>query len=204
MISRSFPRWLLLGLLAGFAGGGSFAATPAEEAEQLRVIGVMADQMRERLDDLPVLINSGHAVGQVNEITVTLNQNAVIVDGQRFDGVVVTAPGEKASFAWAFPLPPNAVSWYILRAEGDMKGFANFRTQPRPTLPAAAAMKPTGVEKITLQKLDSASWSANERYVLWFRFKDETPTEVTLRAGFFAKPTLNPNGLPALLFPAAE
>jgi hypothetical protein len=96
------------------------------------------------------------------------------------------------------------VSWYILRAEGDMKGFTNFRSQARPTLPGAAAMKPAGVEKITLQKLDSASWSAHERYVLWFRFKDEVPTEVTLRAGFFAKPTLNPNGLPALLFPASE
>jgi hypothetical protein len=205
MNNRLPVRCGLLAILAGFAASGSFAATAAEEAEQLRIIGVMAEKMRERLDELPVLLPGGHALGQVQEVTVTLNQNAVVVEGQSFDGVVVTAPEEKSSFAWAFALPPNAASWYILRAQGDMKGFSNFLSRPRTTLPVAAAtMQPTGVASITLQKLDSASWAAGERYVLWFRFKDATPTEVTLRAGFFAKASLNGNTLPALLFPVAE
>jgi hypothetical protein len=66
----------------------------------------------------------------------------------------------------------------------------------------ADAFAPKDVTQLTFQRLDSSAWSAGERYLLWFRFKDATPAEITLRAGFFPAPKLNNAQLPALLFPA--
>jgi hypothetical protein len=125
----------------------------------------------------------------------------VVVEGQRFDGVVVVAPEAKATFAWAFASPPNLASWSILREKGDMKGFTDFLRRTRAQVPLAAEMKPVAVPNLIFQKLDSARWSANERYILWFRFTDDAPAEFSIRAGFFDRPSLNNNALPALLFP---
>ena len=174
------------------------------QAVQLRIIETMSGLLRARIDQLPILLGAGQPVGKTEERLLTLNRDAVIVDGQRFDGIVVTAPAEKSSFAWAFASPANAASWYILREKGEMKGFANFLRQTRAPVPSAAGLKPKTVESITFQRLDSAAWVPNERYLVWFRFTDATPVEMTFRAGFFARPTLNNNALPALLFPPAS
>ncbi len=195
--------WVAM-IMAGVAGGLAAAPAPsAAEAEQLRIIQAMSDRLRARIDRLPVLIAADVPVGQIEERTVTLNRDAVVVDGHRFDGVVVVAPREKASFAWAFVAPASSTSWYIVREQGEMKGFANFLRRPRAQVPLAVALKPESGTELTFQKLDSAAWSAGERYVLWFRFKDDAPAEFTLRAGFFARASLNNNALPALLFPPA-
>lgn len=163
----------------------------------------MSEQMRARIDQLTVLIPAGVPLGRIEERTVTLNRAAVVVEGQRFDGVVITAPREKASFAWAFVTPANSASWYIVREKGEMKGFANFLRRSRAQVPLAAAMKPAAGPELTFQKLDRPAWSADERYILWFRFKDDAPAEFTIRAGFFANSSLNNNALPSLLFPPA-
>jgi hypothetical protein len=190
-------------LPAIFAAFVSAAPAPAvSEAEQLRIIQAMSAPLRARIDKLPVLIAAGSPLGKIAEQTVTLNRDAVVVDGQRFDGVVINAPKEKASFAWAFPAPANSTSWYILREKGEMKGFANFLRRPRSQVPLAAAMKPESRSDLTFQKLDSTAWSPGERYILWFRFNDAAPAELTIRAGFFDRPSLNNNALPALLFPS--
>jgi hypothetical protein len=149
-----------------------------------------------------VLIPANHAFGKIEEQLITLNRDAVVVDGQRFDGIVVTAPEAKASFAWAFAAPANTASWFILREKGDMKGFTNFLRRSRSQVPLARAMKPESVENVTFQELKSAAWSPNERYILWFRFTDESRAEFSIRAGFFDRASLNINGLPMLLFPA--
>jgi hypothetical protein len=181
------------------------AATPAneKEAQQLKVVQAMSGELRARIDQLPVVIPAGHAIADVADRTVTLNRNAVVIDGQRFDGVVVVAPETKASFGWALVAPANLATWYILREKGDMKGFAEFLFRTRAQVPQAAALKPEDGAKVTFQKLDSAQWTPGERYILWFRFKDDKPAEFSLRAAFFARPSLNQNSLPALLFPTA-
>lgn len=184
---------------------GAIPAAPApaiSEAEQLRIVQVMSGSLRERIDRLPVLLPAKHPLGQVEEQTVTLNRHAVVVEGQRFDALVIVAPAERASFAWTFLSPANLASWYVLREKGDVKGFANYLRRPRSQFPGAAKLKPEAGTELNFQKLDSASLAPNERYVLWFRFKDDVPVELTLRAGFFAKSALNNNALPALLLPA--
>jgi hypothetical protein len=180
------------------------AATPpsAAEAQQLQIIKTMSDQLRARIDQLPVLIPASHPLDKIEERLVTLNRTSVVVEGQRFDGVVVVAPEAKASFGWAFVSPANAASWYIFREKGDMKGFADFLRRTRAQVPLAAAMKPETGANVTFQKLDSAQWQPGERYILWFRFTNDTPAEFTIRAGFFARPSLNGNALPSLIFPA--
>jgi hypothetical protein len=180
------------------------AADPkSAESEQVRIIQAMGEQLRARIDKLPVLIAAEHPVGQISEQMFTLNQNAVVVEGQRFDGLVITAPGAPATFAWAFVSPPNAASWYILREKGEMKGFANFLRRPRSSLPLSASMQPQSGSDVTFQKLDASAWTPTERTIVWFRFIDDSPAAITLRAGFFARPSLNNNALPALLFPPA-
>jgi hypothetical protein len=178
------------------------AASKLSEAEQLRIIHAMSEQLRAKIDQLPILLPSGHPIGQIEEELISLNRDAVIVDGQRFDGVVVSAPEAKASFAWAFAAPVNVASWFILRDKGDMKGFSNFLRQTRAQVPRAAAMKPEEVENVTFQALNSAAWLPTERYILWFRFTDDTPAEFTIHAGFIPRPSLNQNTLPMLLLPA--
>ncbi len=190
-------------VLAAMAAPGLLAA-PAptvSEAEQQRIIQAMSEQLRARIDTLPVLVPADAARGKIAERTVTLNRDAVVVDGQRFDAVVVTSPREKSSFGWAFVAPANSASWYIVREKGEMKGFANFLRRTRAQVPLASAMKPESGSELTFQKLDSTAWSPGERYLLWFRFKDHEPAEFTIRAGFFIPPSLNHNSLPALLFP---
>jgi hypothetical protein len=159
-------------------------------------------ELRARVDHLPVLLAAGQKVGETADLTVMLNRDPVMVGSQRFDAVVVTAPATKASFAWAFPCPANVASWYIARANGDMKGFTDFLHRPRGVVAGRAeAFAPTDVTELTFQRLDSAAWSAGERYLLWFRFKDATPTEITFRAGFFPASKLRNPQLPLLLFP---
>jgi hypothetical protein len=197
------PKVIALSL--GFALANTLAAAAApklSEAEQLRIIHAMSEQLRAKIEKLPVLIPAHLLLERIEERLVTLNRDAVIVDGQRFDGVVVTAPESNASFAWAFAAPVNVASWFILREKGDMKGFSNFLRQTRAQVPRTAAMKPEGVENVTFQALNSAAWLPTERYILWFRFTDDTPAEFTIRAGFFPRPSLNNNALPLLLFPA--
>jgi hypothetical protein len=178
------------------------AAADASNAEQPRLVQTMSERMRARIDELPMLIPAKAPLATVRETTVTLNRNPVIVDGQRFDGVVITTPAAKAAFGWAFVSPTNASRWYVFRERGEMKGFTNFLRRPRAKLAAAAAeMKPTSVPNITFQKLDVASLSPEERYVLWFNFSDDAPVELSIRAGFFAG-TLTNERLPALLIPA--
>ena len=183
----------------------SAAPAPAvSQAEQLRIIQAMSELLRARIDKLPVLIAADSPPGKIAEQTVTLNRDAVEVSGQRFDGVVVTAPKEKASFAWTFATPANSASWYILREKGDVKGFTDFLRRPRSQVPLAAAMKPESKSELMFQKLDRPAWAPGERYILWFRFNDAVPAEFTIRAGFFDRPSLNNNALPGLLFaPAA-
>lgn len=189
-------------IMASAAGGLAAAPAPtAAEAEQVRIIQAMSERLRARIDALPVLIAADVPVGKIEERTVTLNRDAVVVDGQRFDAVVVVAPRAQATFAWAFVTPANSASWYIVRERGEMKGFANFLRRPRTQVPFASTLKPTAGTDLTFQKLDAAAWSPGERYLLWFRFKDDAPAEFTLRAGFFARASLNNNALPALLFP---
>jgi hypothetical protein len=190
--------------LVTFAASYVSAAAKADaaNAEQLRLVQAMSERMRARIDELPVLIPAKTTVATVHETTVTLNRNPVIVDGQRFDGIVITTPATKAAFGWAFVSPTNSTRWYVFRERGEMKGFTNFLRRPRAKLAAAAAdMKPTGVPNITFQKLDAASLSSDERYVLWFNFSDDAPAELSIRAGFFAGPLTNER-LPALLFPS--
>ncbi|HEX2099364.1 MAG TPA: hypothetical protein VHF69_01805 [Candidatus Synoicihabitans sp.] len=199
------PRFGLLAcaIALGLPAASANAASPkAAESEQLRIIGVMSEQLRARIDRLPVLLEPERAVGDVKEVTVTLNRNPVVVEGQRFDGLVVTAPPTAATFAWAFVSPANAASWYIFREKGDMKGFSNFLRQPRGKFPAAAAMQPTNGDTVALQALASTHWTPGERYIVWFSFKDEVPAELTIRAGFFARSSLSNHHLAALLFPA--
>jgi hypothetical protein len=178
-------------------------APSAAEAEQLRVIQAMTAELRARIDRLPVLIAADTPLGRIEERIVTLNRDPVTIEGQRFDGIVVVAPRDPASFAWTFAAPANCASWYIAREKGDMKGFANYLRRPRAQVPLAAGMKPAAGAELTFQTLDRTAWSAGERHILWFRFKDATPAEFTVRAGFFARPSLNNNALPALLFPPA-
>jgi hypothetical protein len=178
-------------------------AATVSQGEQLRIIQAMSELLRARIDKLPVMIATDSPPGRIAEQIVTLNRDAVIVEGQRFDAIVVTAPREKSSFAWAFAAPANSASWYILREKGDMKGFTNFLRRPRSQVPLAATMKPESKSELTFQKLDSTAWSPGERYILWFRFNDAAPAEFTIRAGFFDRPSLNNNALPALLFPPA-
>jgi hypothetical protein len=205
MMLMRFRRSFAAAALAALFAVGLFAApAPAvTEAEQLRIIQATSELLRARVDKLPVLIPASFPVGKIAEQTVQLNRDAVEVSGQRFDGVLVTAPKEKASFAWAFVTPANTASWSILREKGDMKGFTNFLRRPRAQVPLAAAMKPESRPEIIFQQLDRTAWAPDERYILWFRFKDAVPAEFTIRAGFFDRPSLNNNALPMLLFPPA-
>jgi hypothetical protein len=203
MLLLRLRKLFSVGIAVVLVNALSAATAPKlSEAEQLRIIQVMSEQLRAKIDKLPVLIPANHALGKIEEQLVTLNRDAVVVDGQRFDGVVVTSPEAKASFAWAFAAPANTASWFILREKGDMKGFTNFLRRSRAQVPLAKAMKPESVENVTFQELKSTAWSPNERYILWFRFTDESPAEFSIRAGFFDRPSLNMNGLPMLLFPA--
>jgi hypothetical protein len=195
-------RFFVFGLTAVLVSKLPAAPAPSAEAEQLRIIQAMSELLRARIDKLPVVIPARHPLDTIEQQSLTLNRDAVVVDGQRFDGMIVTTPAGKASFAWAFVAPANTASWYILREKGDMKGFANFLKRPRSQLPLAAALKPESVADVTFQKLDSSALSPNERYIIWFRFKDDKPAALTLRAGFFGRSTLNNNALPALLFPS--
>jgi len=197
-------RYFAVGIAAVFVHVSLAATAPSpSEAELLRIIQAMSEPLRARIDKLPVLIPAEHPLAKIEERTVTLNRDAIVVEGQRFDGVVVTAPEAKASFAWAFAAPANTASWYILREKGDMKGFGNFLRRSRSQVPLAAAMKPESAANVTFQQLESAAWSPKERYILWFRFTDDTPATFSIRAAFFARPSVNNNALPAMLFPAA-
>lgn len=198
-----FHRYFAVGIATVLVHVLSAATSPsASEAELLRSIQSMSELLRARIDKLPLIIPADHPLAKIEERNVTLNRDAVVVNGHRFDGVVVTAPAAKASFAWAFVSPVNAASWYILREKGDMKGFANFLRRPRSQVPLASAMKPVTVPNVTFQKLDSAALSPNERYIIWFRFTDDAPAELSIRAAFFDRASLNNNVLPSLLFPA--
>lgn len=191
----------LLGLFSGSTFGA--AAPTAAEAEQLRIIQAMVEELRARVDRLPVLLAADQQVGSTVDLTVTLNQDPVVIDGQRFDAVVVTAPATRASFAWAFGGPENLAGWYIARVGGEMKGFTDFLRRTRGVVAGRAdAFVPKAATQLTFQRLDSAAWAVGERYLLWFKFKDATPSEVTLRAGFFSPSKLSNQQLPALLFPA--
>ena len=194
----------LLGLVSILAHPVPAATPGAAEAEQVRIVKEMSESLRARIDKLPVLVPANQPVEKIAERTVTLNRDAVVVEGQRFDGVVVVAPETKASFGWAFVSPANAASWYILRENGEMKGFADFLRRTRAQIPLAAAMKPGNGTNVMFQKLDSAAWSARERYIIWFRFTNDAPVELSIRAAFFSRPALNNNALPSMLFPAAS
>lgn len=203
MLLLRLRKFFAVGFAVVLVNALSAATAPRlSEAEQLRIIQVMSEQLRANIDKLPELIPANHALGKIEEQLVTLNRVAIVVEGQRFDGVVVTSPKTKASFAWAFAAPANIASWFILREKGGMKGFTNFLRRSRSQVPLAKAMTPESVENVTFQALNSTAWSPNERYILWFRFTDESPAEFSIRAGFFDRPTLNMNGLPMLLFPA--
>jgi hypothetical protein len=198
-----FRILLSLSLLFLVVGPTFGAAAPsAAEAEQLRIIQAMIGELRTRVDRLPVLLAADQKVGETTDLTVTLNREPVVIEGQRFDAVVVTAPATKSSFAWAFAVPTNLASWYIAREGGDMKGFKDFLRRPRAIAAGRAdAFAPRSVNELTFQRLDSVAWSGGERYLLWFRFKDSTPAEITIRAGFFPALKLGNSELPALLFP---
>jgi hypothetical protein len=203
MLPLRIKKFLAVGLAIALVQTSSAAdGTKLSESEQLRIIQAMSEQLRAKIDALPGLISARHSLEKIEEQLITLNRDAVVVEGQRFDGVVVTAPESNASFAWAFAAPANVASWFILREKGEMKGFTNFLRRTRSQVPLASAMKPEAVENVTFQALNSAAWSPKERYILWFRFTDDTPAEFTIRAGFFPRPSLNMNGLPMLLFPA--
>lgn len=174
----------------------------AKEAELLRVIQTMSEQLRARLDDLPVLLAPEQTLGDIREVTLTLNRDSVVVEGQRFDGIVITAPATgKPWFGWAFAAPANVSRWYVLREAGDMQGFRDFLRRPRTELSGAESLEPKERPQVTLQKLEAPRLTPGARYVLWFAFSDEAPTEITFRAGFFPGAAPANTALPALLFP---
>ena len=191
-----------LALAAGLATPLRAADAKAKEAELLRVVQEMSEQLRARIDDLPVLLAPEQALGEVREVTLTLNRASIVVEGQRFDGIVVATPASgKPWFGWAFAAPANVSRWYVLRETGDMQSFRDFLRRPRTALPGAESLEPNERPQVTLQKLERTHLEPGARYVLWFAFTDEAPTEITFRAGFFPGSAPANTRLPALLFP---
>lgn len=202
LLRTSCTLGLGLAMLQVLAPGNAAAAAKGSAAEeQLRIVHTMMDQMRTRIDRLPVLLPADQPVGVVQATTVTLNRDPVIVAGERFDGLVITAPATKAGFGWAFVCPPHATRWYVFREHGEMKGFTNFLRRPRDKLPGSDTLVPPEVTQVTVQKLDAASLAPGARYVLWFAFRDDAPATFSIRAGYFVGNLTNERLAP-LLFPA--
>lgn len=161
----------------------------------------MEKALRNKAGELPVLLSASARFGEVQENTVRLNRRPAVIDGERYDGVVLHTGDKPGSLAWSFVPPPNYSSWYILRVNGTMSGFRSFTTALRADLPSAGALAPTAISFVHLQGLDRESLSPNETYVIWFKFENDAPADFTVRATYVDKASVEPDEIRQLLFP---
>ncbi len=131
------------------------------------------------------------AKGSPKRQTLTFNKNAVEIEGDRYDGIrfKVTRSGPETEkklqhLAWAFVPPPNLHSWYIVAKSGKMTGFANFYTVGKDELPKFVSAKPDEAADLYLQNLDGEHLEEGQEYLIFFRFTDDKPVEMSLALGF--------------------
>ena len=115
--------------------------------------------------------------GQATWYKVTLNTR-----GKKLDAVRFRVPeGEPRDLVWAFLPPPTLTTWYILPTAGSMDGFTQFWRANASTVLGKKA--PPGASRVLLQSLPAKNLKPGGEYLIWFRFKDETPTPLYLAAG---------------------
>ena len=115
--------------------------------------------------------------GQAAWHKVTLNTR-----GKKLDAVRFRVPeGEPRDLVWAFLPPPTLASWYVLPATGAMDGFTQFWRANASTVLGKKA--PPGANRVLLQALPAKNLKPGGEYLLWFRYKDETPAPLYLAVG---------------------
>jgi hypothetical protein len=143
----------------------SLETSPAEAAAALQsVAGRFA------------VISPASEAGKAQWAAVTLNQR-----GKRVDAVRLRVPeGGRRDLVWAFAYPEKTLDrWYILPAKGPAgQGFKNFwKATPRQ---AFGSNEPK--LKVIVQSHSGEYLEPGEEYVLWFRFTDDQPATLWIKA----------------------
>ena len=83
---------------------------------------------------------------------------------------------------WEFVLPQKATfsNWYILPREGTMVGFKTFTPSTNYEEKGTDLPQPN---KRFVQPLHGGILQPDSEYIIWFSFRDETPSDVFVRLG---------------------
>ncbi|HYE21199.1 MAG TPA: hypothetical protein VEA69_22320 [Tepidisphaeraceae bacterium] len=110
---------------------------------------------------------------------LTLNSAGKRIDVIRFR----TPAGKPLDLSWAFAAGPNSVEvWYILPAQGEMKGFTNFHRIKPETVNKKYEIPAT--HGVIAQHLPAANFKPDADYLLWFTFPDAKPHDVHVAINF--------------------
>ncbi|MEW6303286.1 MAG: hypothetical protein AB1705_07440 [Verrucomicrobiota bacterium] len=105
--------------------------------------------------------------------------------GAGLDGIRFKVPGaDSREMVWVFALPrTNSLhSWYIVSKDGPMNGFKRFIDSHGAGGAPYDEMAPWGrlkeEHRSFIQPLTGGELKGGREYIVWFKFKDQTPTEL--------------------------
>ncbi|HSI09422.1 MAG TPA: hypothetical protein VK985_12620 [Rariglobus sp.] len=143
--------------------------TPAPKATQTQAIepDITLQKSFAKFQILEPLKNDD---GNSDYTRIEINRHPLIIKGKNYDGFRFKCPDEKSfDFAWIFSAPSNLAEWYIIPESGSMKGFDNFYTLSNKTI---------------AQALHANRMQPGKTYLIWFRFINDTPTEMFVKFTF--------------------
>jgi len=162
------------------------AALPAMTEEQSKTIFPALQAAAARLPQLSFADVDGKRFA-----SITLNRQPVTAAGARVDAVRLRVPAGGGDLVWAFAIPRNCSSWYIIPASGSGPGFTNFlrgRHWRESTWPSDPSYRPF------LQTLSAEALKPDADYLIWFEFTSEAPAAVHLAARFTPAPATEWDG----------
>jgi hypothetical protein len=107
-----------------------------------------------------------------------LNQRGAMLDAFRFKN----ATDEPKTFVWAFVSGNALEGWYVVPAEGFMKGFTQM-WQDQEAI--SNALWGTNRPVIIEQSLGDTKVMPGKEYIIWFNFSDDKPHNIFVCFGLF-------------------
>lgn len=178
-------RIAVLALVLATAWGPLRAQTTAEVAARDAEIRKNAD----KFELFPIQYDAeGKAVFRFIDPSKTF----FFYEGKRYFGFRFRTPAVvEGDFAWICllrsPVRPTNVGvllWYILRRNGEMRGFSHYQDRGVNMYPKLKEKFPY-TRDVTFQQLDKGAFRPNEEYVIWFStLEGENPVEFALAFAF--------------------
>jgi hypothetical protein len=136
----------------------------APDSSENRRVTRLQEHIAEFVELVPNTVGTNACLSKVS-----FTNEPIAINGMLYNGFSFVMPEGTGDLVWALVLPVEdrnyVKGWYIIPAQGRMKGFSNFDSRRLAHDDAAIGH---ANDQLIIQRLARSCFVANQRYVIWF------------------------------------